>query len=284
MSEVPACVAPCPRSLLFVPGSRPDLIAKIDRFAPDAAVVDLEDAVSADVKAAARAATVRALRDGAVKRTGRSLVLVRVNPPGSPWFADDLAAVAGLGTGVVLPKYERREQLDCLHDRLGERTPVIVGLETARGVANCRELLVGGRAAVYFGAEDYIADVGGRRTEEGLEVLHARSEVRLAAHLNQVPAIDQAVVAVRASDRFIADAERGRDIGYTGKICVHPDQVELAHETFTPTEAEIRHARAVLAEATASSGIAVIDGQMVDDVHVRLATAVLARAPGHGAL
>lgn len=265
-----------PRSLLFVPGSKPELVAKIPRFAPDAAVVDLEDAVPPDGKPAARVATVAALRDGDF---GRTIVLVRVNPVGSAWFADDLAAVAGLtGIGVVLPKYERRADLDLLRERLGPVVPVIVGLETVRGVADCRELLAGEPDAAYFGAEDYIADIGGRRTDDSTEVLYARSQVCAGAFLNRVAPIDQTVVAVRDTERFRADAARGRDIGYTGKICVHPDQVALAHEAFTPTDEEVRHARAVL--RAAEQGVAVVDGQMVDDVHLRLASAVLARVPG----
>lgn len=265
-----------PRSLLFMPGSRPDMVAKIPRFAPDAAVVDLEDAVPADGKLAARRAAVDAL---AGHDRGHAAVLVRVNPPGSAWFADDLAAVAGLrGVGVVLPKCERRADLGRVRERLGPDVPVVAGLETVRGVADCRELLAGGPDAVYFGAEDYIADIGGRRTDAGLEVLYARSQVRAAAALSQVPAIDQAVVAIRDDERFLADAAAGRDIGYTGKICVHPRQVALAHQVFTPTQEEVRHARAVL--RAAAEGAGEVDGQMVDDVHVRMAAAVLARAPG----
>ncbi|MEV4602009.1 CoA ester lyase [Amycolatopsis sp. NPDC049253] len=266
-----------PRSLLFMPGSKASMIAKIPAIAPDAAVVDLEDAVPAAQKAEARATTVAALAgfDAGPSTT----VLVRVNPITSPWFADDLAAVASLGgVGVVLPKYERPEEIEAVRARVGADVPVIAGLETVRGVAFCRELLRAGVDSVYFGAEDYIADIGGVRTTRGDEVLYARSEVRLAAHLCGVSTVDQAVVSIRDDDRFRTDAEQGRAIGYTGKICVHPRQVELAHEVFTPAPDEVAHARAVL--AAADSGVAVVDGQMVDDVHVRMARTVLARVPG----
>jgi citrate lyase subunit beta/citryl-CoA lyase len=145
-------------------------------------------------------------------------------------------------------------------------------------VAGCRELLRADVDAVYFGAEDYIADLGGRRTENGAEVLYARSEVRLAAYLAEVAAVDQAVVAIRDDEQFRKDAERGRAIGYAGKICVHPRQVELSHEIFTPSPEEVEHARAVM--RAAENGVAVVDGQMVDDVHVRMARTVLSRIPG----
>ncbi|MEV8610433.1 CoA ester lyase [Amycolatopsis sp. NPDC051373] len=265
-----------PRSLLFMPGSKASMIAKIPAIAPDAAVVDLEDAVPTAQKAEARETTVAALAGFEVGP--RTTVLVRVNPSTSPWFADDLAAVASLrGVGVVLPKYERREEIDVVRAQVGADVPIVVGLETVRGVAYCRELLSAAIDSVYFGAEDYIADIGGVRTTRGDEVLFARSEVRLAAHLGGVSTVDQAVVAIRDDNRFRVDAEAGRAIGYTGKICVHPRQVELAHEVFTPAPAEVARARAVL--AAADSGVAVVDGEMVDDVHVRMARTVLARVP-----
>jgi citrate lyase subunit beta/citryl-CoA lyase len=119
-----------PRSLLFMPGSRPQMVAKIAGIAPDVAVVDLEDAVPTTEKQAAREATVRVLRD---TDFGDTIPLVRVNPTSSPWFADDLAAVSAIGhVGVVLPKYERRDEVDLLRDRLGSDAPIVVGLETAR--------------------------------------------------------------------------------------------------------------------------------------------------------
>ncbi|MDD7933395.1 HpcH/HpaI aldolase/citrate lyase family protein [Actinomycetospora straminea] len=260
-----------PRSLLFVPGARPDMVAKVPRWAPDAVAVDLEDAVAAADKESAREATVRAVGELA---GGDTLVLVRVNGPTTPWYADDVAAVAGSAAhGVVLPKLESPEQLADLRARLD--LPVVGGLESAKGIARCREL-VSGLLAAYFGAEDYIASVGGRRTPGSLEVLHARSEVVLAGALGGVGLLDQAVVAAHDAEAFRADAAAGRDLGYDGKICIHPSQVALAHEAFTPTDDEVAHARLVI--EAGKSGVGVVDGEMVDDVHLRMASAVLARA------
>ena len=133
-----------------------------------------------------------------------------------------------------------------------------------------------GNLKVYFGAEDYIASIGGRRTAEGREVLYARSEVVLAGAVAGVGVLDQAVVAARDEEAYRADARVGRDLGYDGKICIHPSQVALAHEAFTPTDDEVAHARAVI--EAGSSGVGVLDGEMVDDVHLRMAQAVLSRA------
>ena len=112
-----------PRSLLFVPGGRADMIAKAPRSSPDAIAVDLEDAVAPGDKDAARRTAVTAVAD---LPEDRSLVLIRVNPPGTPWFDDDVEAVAGTHAGVVLPKYEDPAQLRDLTERLGDR-PVVVG-------------------------------------------------------------------------------------------------------------------------------------------------------------
>lgn len=265
------------RSVLFVPADQPAMIAKLARFAPDVAVVDLEDAVAAGDKVAARPIASAAIDS----LDGVGTVLVRVNPINSPWFADDLTMAAGCpANGIVVPKLDSLDQLARVHDalaRLSWTSPVIVaGIETALGVADCRPLLAAGVSAAYFGAEDYIADVGGRRTRGGVEVLYARSQVLLAARLAGVAAVDQAVVILGDDDHFRADARAGADLGYQGKICIHPRQVELSHETFTPSADELEHARRVL--AAAGGGVAVIDGLMVDDVHVRMARSVLARA------
>jgi citrate lyase subunit beta/citryl-CoA lyase len=294
------------RSLLFMPASRADMIAKIPGIAPDVAVADLEDAVPADGKEQAREIAVAAIdalnpepapkdpkapndprdprdpKSPADPARARTTVLIRVNPVGTPWFAADVAAAAGCAAaGIVVPKLATPQELAQVRQVLAEHSwsgaLLIAGLETALGVADARTLLANGVSAVYFGAEDYIADIGGRRTRAGAEVLYARSHVALAAHLAGLPAIDQAVMDLTDEEHFLADAAGGRDLGYQGKICIHPRQVNLAHQAFTPTQAELAHAREIL--AVGQAGVGVVDGQMVDDVHVRMARAVLARAP-----
>ena len=223
----PSPVRPAPvasiRSLLFVPADQPTMIAKLPRFAPDVAAVDLEDAVAPRDKAAAR----RSGADAIDALDGACTVVVRVNPVDSPWFADDLAMAAGCAaSGVVVPKLDTVEQLGRVHDALAGlswTSPIVIaGIETALGVADSRPLLAAGVSAAYFGAEDYIADVGGRRSRGGAEVLQARSQVLLAAHLAGVPAVDQAVVILGDDEHFRADARAGADLGYQGKICIHP--------------------------------------------------------------
>ena len=266
------------RSLLFMPGTRADMVAKIPRIAPDVAAVDLEDAVAPADKDGARATTVAAI--DALGTDGPTTILIRVNPVGTPWFAADVAAASRCAAaGLVVPKLSSSQDLHELRQALAENSwtdaLVVAGIETALGVADARALLAGGLAGAYFGAEDYIADIGGQRTGAGTEVLYARSQVCLAAYLAGVPAIDEAVVGLGDDDFFSADAQAGRALGYQGKICIHPRQVELSHRVFTPTPEEVAHAEAVLAAGDA--GVGVVDGQMIDSVHVKMAQSVLAR-------
>jgi citrate lyase subunit beta/citryl-CoA lyase len=267
------------RSLLFMPGTRADMVAKIPRFGPDVAAVDLEDAVAPGQKDMARDTAAAAI--DALDPDGPTTILVRVNPVGSPWFAADVAAIARCAAvGLVVPKLSSQHDLYEVRQALVENgwadALIVAGIESALGVADARPVLASGVAGAYFGAEDYIADIGGVRSPGGDEVLYARSQVCLAAYLSGLPAIDQAVVALGDDEHFLADAQAGRALGYQGKICIHPRQVELAHRVFTPTAAEVAHARAVLAAGDA--GVGVVDGQMVDGVHVKMAQSVLARA------
>jgi citrate lyase subunit beta / citryl-CoA lyase len=262
------------RSMLFLPATRPELVAKAIALRPDLAVLDLEDAVAEQHKDAARdllAASSAQFASSSV------LGLVRINAPGSRQFDRDLAAVAdSAAAGVVLPKYEDRAVAGEVRAAIGPQRILIVGVESIVGVANCRALLQQEITAAYFGAEDYIADIGGRRRADNLEVLHARSEVVLAARLAAVAAIDQTVVSYGDDAAFIADARFGRDLGYTGKICIHPNQVPLANAAYSPSPVEIEHARVIV--AAADLGVATVDGQMVDMPHIRSARDILERA------
>ena len=265
------------RSLLFVPGTKTELLAKVPRWAPDVVVVDLEDAVSVAEKDVARLAVAEADFDEA-----GTTVLVRINPPGTPWHELDLAACLDTSAaGIVLPKGEDPAVVAALADRLAKANPdlsIVLGIESAIGVARAQDLLSTGVSAAFFGSEDFLADMGGRRSAAGLEVLYARSQVVLAGRLTGVPMIDQAVVAVDDEAAFTADAEVGRSLGYVGKICIHPRQVALAHAVFTPSAEELATARKIL--AAEASGVAVIDGQMIDAVHIKMARQIIERSGG----
>jgi citrate lyase subunit beta/citryl-CoA lyase len=260
------------RSLLFVPGNRPDLAAKAPRSGPDAVVLDLEDAVPPAAKADARAT----VRQAAAALDGVVPVCVRVNPPATPWFAEDVAALPPGTAAVVVPKLDAAGQLAEVAAALGEM-PVVAGIETVRGVDDARTVLAQPIVACYFGAEDYIADLGGVRTPGNAEVATARSLVAIAARLAGVAALDMVTIDFHDTDRFTAEAREARALGYAGKMCIHPRQVPLAHEAFQPTADEVDTARRLLAAFEAAGGDTIaFEGQMVDAVVAARARAVLA--------
>lgn len=254
------------RSMLFVPANRPDLAAKATRSGPDVVVLDLEDAVPADAKVAARVS----MQEAVTGLAGRVTVAVRVNPPSSDWFADDLGAIPAGVDAVVVPKLEMTLDLG---------VPVVAGLETVRGVADARDVLGGSVAACYFGAEDYVADLGGVRTPGNAEVLYARSAVGIAARLAGVPALDMVTLDFGDDERFRREAAEARALGYAGKLCIHPAQVALANEAFLPSADEVDRAERLLAAYDAAGGSTIaFEGQMVDEVVAVQARAVLERA------
>lgn len=274
-----------PRSVLFAPGNRADLIAKLPRSQPDAVVLDLEDAIPGkpEAKAAARPILRDAVRD-LIAAAPKLAVFVRVNAPHSPFFPEDLSVLTPELAGVVVPKLESAADVQLVVDVLsahGLNLPIMAGLETGLGVWHAQEIMA--HEAVewaYFGAEDYTTDLGGTRTPGNLEVLYARSQVALAARLTGVPALDIVVTRLNDEMAFREDAGQGRALGYSGKLCIHPAQVALAHDLFGPTPAEVTRARAMLEAAHAAAGAGrgafSFEGQMVDEPMLVKARALVA--------
>jgi citrate lyase subunit beta / citryl-CoA lyase len=274
------------RSLLFAPGNRADLIAKLPRSHPDAIAIDLEDAVPATLKAEARGIT----REAVAALLGSKLscqIFVRTNPVSTTAFQDDIKSLTEKIDGIVLPKIEKSEDFQNIAKELEQHNlshlNVIAGIETARGVEDVRRILEQPPKqlkAVYFGAEDFIADMGGERTREGLEVLYARSRVVLAAKSRGLLALDQVVTAFKDNELFLIDAKQAKNLGYTGKLCIHPSQVILAHRVFAPSEAEIERAKRLLERynqgVMQGKGVIEFEGQMVDEPILVKARAILA--------
>ena len=268
------------RSALFIPADRADLVAKAGRVDAGAVILDLEDGVGFDAKASARQQLGELL--GLLRETTNSLVAIRVNHPSSPMFSEDLGALPQGLDAVVVPKLaspdEAADALGAL-ETIGHGTAgLIAGIESAAGVLHAEAIVSQpGVSACYFGAEDLIGDLGGRRSAEGTEVLYARSHVAICARVAGVPALDQIVADFGDDERFLADAALGRSLGYAGKMCIHPAQVPIAEQAFTPTPEELAEARAVLA-ALSAGGVAVVDGRMVDGPMAQAARRTLARA------
>ncbi len=264
------------RSVLFVPANRPELAAKAPRSAPDLVVLDLEDAVPAAAKDDARAQ----VHEAAGALDGTVPVAVRVNPPGTSWFAEDVAALPAGLAAVVVPKLDSVGTLHAVAEAVAGR-PVVAGLETVRGVVDAREVLGAPVTACYFGAEDYVADLGGVRTDANHEVATARAWVAIAARLAGVAALDIVTLHFGDDERFVREATEARALGYTGKLCIHPAQVALANDAFRPSVDEVDWARRLLAAFEGAGGMTIgFEGLMVDEVVAARARAILDTAGG----
>lgn len=271
------------RSLLFAPAVRPDLLRKMPRTDADAIVIDLEDATPPDAKDTGRVE----MRSAVADLAGQLPILVRVNDDTTPWHDDDLDSLPTEGlAGLVMPKIETIAGLDSLAARLADRgldMPVIGGVETALGVADARSLLAHDLiSAAYFGAEDFIADLGGVRTASNDEVAYARAQVALAGRLAEVTVIDQVVADFTDDDRCRRECLEARSMGYGGKLCIHPSQVAIANAAFLPSSEEIDRARRLLEayDGAKAQGVASVafEGQMVDEPVAVQARRVLAQA------
>jgi len=271
------------RSLLFVPGDRPERMEKAAGMGADALILDLEDSVAAGAKAAARSA----VREFVDMRSGDATLFVRVNPLDSAFIADDLAAIDGTAVrGVMLPKAEGRASAAELRRRLpGEYLILPIASETPRAVFTLGDYDGAGLAGLTWGAEDLPAAIGAstsREADGGYTDPYkmVRALTLFGAHAAGVPAIETVYPEFRDLDGLAAYAARGRRDGFTGMMAIHPAQVAVINAAFSPSEAEVAHARAVveLFAANPGAGALQLDGRMVDAPHLKAAERLLALA------
>jgi len=254
--------------LLFVPGNRPERFEKAAASGADAVIVDLEDAVPASAKNEARSA----LRADFAKIP----VLVRVNGEDTPWHAEDIAAVSELPlAAIVVPKAELGGGLADLAAR--RSLPVVPLIETARGLSEARQIAaLPGVSRLMFGSIDFCADLGCAHTREAL--LAARFELVMASRLAGLPSpIDGVTTSIDDVDLIASDARHALELGFGGKLAIHPRQIDAIRMGFRPSDFEIDWANKVLASG---DGARAVDGAMVDEpVRIR-ARAILDRLRG----
>ena len=271
------------RSVLFSPGDQPDLLRKAPDSGADTVVFDLEDAVAPERKADARRDVTTVLTDASFDPSCE--VCVRVNADVSTATADLDAVLEGAPRldAVMVPKAESTTDVRTLADLLAERgagLPVIALCESASGVL-CAEEIAATPAvdAVAFGAEDLAADVGATRTEGSEEVSHARQHVVLAAAAADVDAIDTVFTDIEATDRLAEETGVAVQLGYDGKMAIHPAQVDVINEAFTPDPETVEWAERVLEgrEAADGRGVFRVDDEMIDAPLVARAERVMER-------
>ena len=285
------------RSLLFVPGDSERKLAKSDDFAADAIIIDLEDSVAPENKAAARALA----REFLESRSGgrRHQLWVRINPVDSPHAGADLGSVMPAGPdGIVVPKVRSPEDVEVLGRRMGTyeaehefrvgATSILpLVTETPESLFQLGEYRRAGKrlAGLTWGAEDLAAAIGAtaNRDENGnwtSPYRMVRNLCLFAAHAAGVAAIDTVHANFRDLDGLEASCAEARRDGFGGKLAIHPDQVEVINRVFTPSEEEIAHAKKVVAlfEANPGAGTLALEGVMLDMPHLKQAQRILSLA------
>lgn len=267
------------RSALYVPASNARAMEKARGLAADAILFDLEDAVSSDAKPAARAALAEALGGD----FGHRQRIIRINGLETDWGAEDARAAAqSAPDGVLLPKVDGPAQLEALAGITGE-LPLWAMIETPLGVLNAPAIAAHPRlAGLVFGGNDLAKDLRARDVPGRAPLLGALQAVLLAARAHGKVALDGVFNAFRDAEGFAEEARQGRDFGFDGKTLIHPAQIAPANEIFAPDAAQIAEARRIVAAFEAAmaegQGVAVLEGRIIESLHVETARATLAQA------
>ena len=269
------------RSMLFAPGNKYELLKKFSKIQPDIAIIDLEDAVPNSEKQVAR----ENLQKYAQEDKTAATTDVRVNALVSGHFEEDIRSMPPQIAGIVIPKVNDPSDIERATqaiERNSVSAKILVGIETVKGLMSVQDIF--GTASVfaaYFGAEDYIHDLGGLRTDGNDEVLFARTQIGISSRLFGVPVVDQIVADFSDSERFMKEAQQAKSLGFTGKLCIHPSQVPLANQSFSSTPEEIQQAIELLKvydEAVANGTASIVyNGQMVDEALAKQARRILSQ-------
>ncbi len=274
------------RSVLYIPASKARALEKARDLPADAIIFDLEDAVAPEEKVRARALLGQEL---AAADFGPRLRIVRVNGLDTDWGAADLLAFAAHPgvDAVLVPKVNRAADLDAVAGRVN--SPLWAMLETAKGCLNAAEIAAHPRLqGLVMGTNDLARELGARHRPDRLPLQAALGLGLLAARAAGKVIVDGVFNAFRDEAGLRAECDQGRDMGFDGKTLIHPAQLDIANEVFAPGADEIDLARRQIdayAQARArGDGVAVLDGRIVENLHVATARALIARAEAIAAL
>jgi citrate lyase beta subunit len=279
-----------------MPGDDRRKIEKSTTLGVDCICMDMEDGVAINRKTEARAVIAQAMKE---LDFGKSERCIRINSIGSGLEAYDLAAALATGPDtIVVPKIEAAEQVKWVSERIEKyelssnknigSIRLLIGMETAKGIMNLKEIAEADKRleAIIFGAEDYAASIGAKRTKEGTEVLYARQAVVTACAANDLQAIDMVFIDFRDDEGLRVEAEQGAGFGFSGKQIIHPNQVSAVQEAYTPSDEAIEYARRIIDTFESSQregkGAYALDGKMIDMPLLRNAQKVLDRAKAAG--
>ncbi|PIV73597.1 MAG: CoA ester lyase [Rhodobacteraceae bacterium CG17_big_fil_post_rev_8_21_14_2_50_65_11] len=268
------------RSVLYIPGSKARALEKAKSLPVDAIIFDLEDAVSVEEKDNARRTLTEALATGGY---GERMRIVRINGLDTEWGAQDARAAAAMDCdAVLLPKVESAAEVDALAALIGDK-PIWAMMETPRGMLNAAEIAAHPQMQGFvMGTNDLAKDLNTRFRADRLPLMPGLGLALLAAKAERIVAVDGVYNAFKDDEGLRAECRQGRDMGFDGKTLIHPAQIEIANAEFAPSEAEIDLARRQIAAFEAveaeGQGVAVVDGRIVENLHVATARATLAKA------
>lgn len=279
------------RSVLYIPGSKERALEKATGLACDAIIFDLEDAVAVEEKVNARAILIKALREADF---GARMRIVRINGLDSDWGRDDaLAMAAALKEGVkidavLIPKVSTKSDLDAVANLI-PAVPLWAMMETALGMLNAADIAAHPRLeGMVMGTNDLAKELQCRFRADRLPLQTGLGLCLLAAKAFGKIIVDGVYNAFKDDDGLRAECDQGRDMGFDGKTLIHPAQLEIANAAFAPSEAEIDLARRQIAAfdaaQAAGQGVAVVDGKIVENLHIVTARQVLAKAEAIAAL
>ena len=275
------------RSVLYIPGSKERALEKARDLAADAIIFDLEDAVAPDEKVAARATLARFLTELDYAPRVR---IVRINGLDTEWGAADAAAFAAHAgaDAILVPKVNAPADLDAVATITGDK-PLWAMMETALGMLNASAIAAHPRLeGMVMGTNDLAKELGSRFRPDRLALQSGLGLCLLAARAHGRVIVDGVFNAFKDDEGLRAECEQGRDMGFDGKTLIHPAQLEIANACFAPSDAEVtlakRQIEAFSQAQAAGQGVAVVDGKIVENLHVVTAKAVLAKAEAIAAL
>lgn len=283
------------RAMMFAPGNNPALLANAGIYGADSLIFDLEDSVSVHEKDAARIL----VRNAIASIDYPCEVGVRINHISTPWGYDDLEVILAAQPDFIrLPKGEDAEEIKAIDDIVTKAEKkygfepgsirLMAAVESPKGLRNAYEIATASprMMALAIGGEDFATSLKTTKTKGGAELAVARSMIVFAAREAGINPIDSVYSDLRDEENFIKETENAKMLGFDGKSCVTPRQVELVHRVFMPTEAEIASARRVLKayeEALArKTGVVSVDGKMIDVPMITRANRTLAFAEAAG--
>ncbi|MFM8427439.1 MAG: HpcH/HpaI aldolase/citrate lyase family protein [Chloroflexota bacterium] len=278
-----------------MPGDNWKMITKSVTLGVDSICMDMEDGTAINKKAEARATIAKALQE---LDFGASEKLARINSVGSGWEQEDIEAVLPYHPdGIVIPKVESFEQVEWA-SRIIEDAElkngwkvnsirILIGVETAKGILNLKEIAAHPRLdAIIFGGEDFAASIGAVRTKDAVELLYARQAVIVACAAYDLQPLDIVTIDYKDLEALKVESEFGARLGFSGKQIIHPNQVQVVQEAFTPSDEAIAYARRIVETFEASQkegkGAYSLDGKMIDMPLLKNAQKVLARANAAG--